>query len=540
MTANPSSAPAQGAIWEEEPAPRPTPAAEPGPAPAPRFKPINRQQMTWAAIDVDALIAPDHLARAIWELTGKLDWSRFCANIKAVEGHAGCSSYLPQLLASVWILAYSEGLSSPRKIAQRCQYDPAYRWLTGMEVINYHTLSDFRVDYKAEVDELFAQLLAILQAEGLIQLERVMQDGTKVKAAASADSFHREPTLQQHLEAARAQVAQLEVERQSGTGEGNARRQKARERAARERVQRMEHSYRELQQARTANAEAASQKDPAECRVSETEPEARNMKQPNHGGFAPSYNVQVMTDAAADLIVGVQVVQAANDQGQLEKGLQEVERQTGVVPPQVVVDGGYLSLPTVMEMNRRGVDLIAGDADQDETYHGRQTEKSMAQRGVAPEYYPQAFVYDAEQDLYRCPAGQPLHHRGIKEEKEGARRHQYRARAGTCQGCPHRPQCCPGQSPQGRTITRTEYAPEVTAFREKMKTPEAQAIYKERQRVAEFPNLWLKEKLGLRRFHVRGMAKVTCEVLWACLTYNIQQWCRLRWRVNLAATAAAA
>jgi hypothetical protein len=65
---------------------------------------------------------------------------------------------------------------------------------------------------------------------------------------------------------------------------------------------------------------------------------------------------------------------------------------------------------------------------------------------------------------------------------------------------------------------------------DKMKTPEAQATYKLRKPVAEFPNLWLKEKLGLRRLCVRGLDKVTCESLRACLTYNLQQWWRARWK----------
>jgi hypothetical protein len=80
--------------------------------------------------------------------------------------------------------------------------------------------------------------------------------------------------------------------------------------------------------------------------------------------------------------------------------------------------------------------------------------------------------------------------------------------------------------------------PVVAAFVEKMKTPEAQAIYRERKRIAEFPNLWLKEKLGLRRFRVRGLLKATCEAIWACLTYNIQQWARQRWKLKLTAATA--
>ena len=76
---------------------------------------------------------------------------------------------------------------------------------------------------------------------------------------------------------------------------------------------------------------------------------------------------------------------------------------------------------------------------------------------------------------------------------------------------------------------RVEEAPEVERFRQKMQTAEAQEVYRQRAPVAEFPNAWIKEKIGLRRFRLRGLCKVSCEALWACLTYNIQQWIRLCW-----------
>ena len=79
--------------------------------------------------------------------------------------------------------------------------------------------------------------------------------------------------------------------------------------------------------------------------------------------------------------------------------------------------------------------------------------------------------------------------------------------------------------------------PEITAFRAKMKKPEIIAIYKQRSQVAEFAHAWLKEKIGLRRFHVRGLPKVTRETLWAAITYNVQQWIRLCWRKQLTVPA---
>ncbi len=83
-------------------------------------------------------------------------------------------------------------------------------------------------------------------------------------------------------------------------------------------------------------------------------------------------------------------------------------------------------------------------------------------------------------------------------------------------------------------ILRREDVPVVAAFVAKMKTEAAQAIYRLRGAVAEFPHAWLKTKIGLRQFRVRGLQKVRCEVLWACLTYNIQQWFRLRWKAPAA------
>jgi hypothetical protein len=97
-------------------------------------------------------------------------------------------------------------------------------------------------------------------------------------------------------------------------------------------------------------------------------------------------------------------------------------------------------------------------------------------------------------------------------------------------------QCCP--KARARWITRIEDSAAVTAFRKKMRTEEAQNIYKKRKQVAEFPNAWIKDKIGLRKFRLRGLVKVRTETVWACLTYNVQQWIRLRWMTQLVAAAA--
>lgn len=154
-----------------------------------RVQQINRQQLILRPMDIEQLVPEDHDVRAIWEFVGQMDLSRYYEDIKAVEGVAGREAIDPRLLISIWIYSYSEGISSGREISKLCEYHPAYQWLTGMKVINHHTLSDFRVAHKEALEELFTESLGLLSAEGLISLQRVMHDGTKVKACAGVN-FH--------------------------------------------------------------------------------------------------------------------------------------------------------------------------------------------------------------------------------------------------------------------------------------------------------------------------------------------------------------
>src|ERR1700722_8734444 len=166
----------------------------------PLIRYVNRQQMSWRAVDVERLIGEDHPARAIWALVGRLDLGAFYRTIESSTEEGGRPAFDPWVLISLWVYAYSRGIGSAREVARRCELDPAFQWLTRTEEVNYHTLADFRMERQAELDELFAQVLAALSKEGLITLETVMQDGTKIKALASTRSYQREGTIQGHLE----------------------------------------------------------------------------------------------------------------------------------------------------------------------------------------------------------------------------------------------------------------------------------------------------------------------------------------------------
>ena len=437
-----SRQPAPGAEAEwQAPEPEPLPRA-PEPKREPRLKAVNRKPLLLRTVDVEKLVEPDHWVRAIGELAGELDLTLYTAEVEAVEGVAGRSHYDPRLLISLGLYAYCDKVGWAREVERRCAYPPAYPWLTGREVVNYHPLADFRVPHQAALDERFAQHLAVFSDTGLITLEPVAHDGTKVQASARRNSFHGEKTLRAHLQAAQERVRARGDARQE---ERRPRTARAQERAAREKWEKLEQAREEIKKVQAA-PEARAEK--SQRRVSETDPEARLMKQ-GDGGQAPRHHVQISTDAAHNIIVGASVTQDCSDQAQRVPAMEEVQRQTGQRPDPRLVDDGYTTREKVRAAAERGVDLLGGRREGDAEATARRLEK----RGVDPAFYPQNFPYDAETHTSTCPAGKRLPYQYTQHDRVGVERHLYRARAADGRECALRPQCCAAR--QGRSIVRT-------------------------------------------------------------------------------------
>jgi transposase len=472
---------------------------------------VNRQQMSWRAVDVEHLIGEEHPARAIWALVGRLDLRAFYQAIESSPEEGGRPAIDPQLLISLWVYAYSQGIGSAREVARRCEYDPAFQWLTGLQEVNYHTLADFRVEKQKELDELFTQVLGALSKEGLITLEQVMQDGTKIKALASSRSYLQEATIREHLERARRRVAEMGDPRNE---ESSPKAKQAQVRARREQQERLRSALEELQK---WQARKSGEKAKQETRVSSSDPHARTMHQPD-GGLALSYNAQISTDAAQGLIVGVAVTQEPNDSGQLLPAVDRLEQRLEKKPQQMVADSGYSTRENIEKMATREIDFL-GTMRYENVPRGANLPNRLP---------PSAFLYQPEKNRCVCPEGKILHSAGRRKSGPGMIYHLYEARLEDCQSCARRPECCPDNQKHGRSVAQPEESSVVMAFRKKMASEEARKQYRRRGRIVEFCHAWIKSKLGLRQFHVRGLAKVQMEMLWACLTYNLQHWIRLK------------
>lgn len=418
-----------------------TPVAT-GPPPgtgAPRYQRPDRQQMTMHATSLNALLPEDHQARVVWEYVEGLDLGCLYDVIRAVEGRAGRPPIDPRILMSLWLYATLDGVGAAREVKRLCGDHAAYRWLCGGVSVNYHTLSDFRTANVALLDRLLTQSVAGLMHEGLVTMQRVAQDGMRVRASAGTSSFRRGKTLARLEEEARQQVEALRKELQDDPGAATRRQQAARERVRRERQERIARARQQLPE--IEQKKPANKKDQA--RASTTDPDARFMKMPD-GGIRPAMNVQLATDTGSGIITGVDVSNNGSDKGQMGPMLQQHEDRYDQRPKEMLADGGFAA--------RKDIDA-AGTAE------------------------PPTVVYAPVQKS--------------RKDKDTN---------------------CYERQPADTDA--------VAAWRQRMSTPEAQAIYKQRASTAEWVNAMARNR-GMQQFLVRGLQKVKAVVLWFALAHNL-------------------
>jgi transposase len=415
------------------------PEARPAVSGPPRLRYANRQQAEMRVCALDALIPEDHPVRLVWAYVEKLELGELLAKIRAVEGAAGASATDPRILLTLWLYATLRGIGSARELDRRC--DPhtgevPFQWICGGVTVNYHTLADFRVQHVEVLDNLLTHSVAVLLKEGLVSMERVAQDGMKVRASAGAASFRRRPRLEQFRQEAHAQVQALKKELETDPGAGQRRQAAARQRAAQDRAERLRRALEQL-----PHIEASKPaKDKDKARVSTTDAEARIMKM-GDGGYRPAYNVQLATDTQTQIITGVDVTNSGGDQGKLAPMVEQHEQRYEKKPEAMLVDGGFAKKEDIEKIGQAGTTV----------------------------YAPVQASKDPERD-------------------------------------PHTP--------------RPDDTPQVAQWRQRMATPEAKEIYKERASTAECVNAHARNR-NLYQFRVRGQVKVKAVVLLYVLAHNL-------------------
>lgn len=335
---------------------------------APRVLTAQRDQIALRAVDLEATVGTEHAVRNVWAFVERLDLSALYAEIGSVEGGVGRAAIDPKIVMALWLYATVDGIGSAREIERLTETHDAYRWICGGVNVNHHTLSDFRCARVDVLDELLTESVAVLVNQGLVQLERVAQDGMRVRASAGAGSFRRRSTLELCLKQARAQVQALKEEIEADPHASNRRQRAARERAAKDREARLAQALDELTQVeKQKNKKKAEKKQNeseeqhrkrSESRASSTDAQTRVMKMAD-GGFRPAYNVQLASTPNSQIIVGVEVNNCGSDGGQLAPMLEQVQRRYQQRPVEWLADGGFASDADLEDAHRGGTTVYA-------------------------------------------------------------------------------------------------------------------------------------------------------------------------------------
>lgn len=308
--------------------------------------------MRLVPMDLEGLLPEDHQARAVWAFVSRLDLSDFHDRIRSREGSAGRPAIDPQILLGLWILAMLDGVGSSREIERLCQYHLAYQWMCGGVAVNHHTLSDFRNLSSDQLSGLLTQTVSALLIEGLVEMNRVAQDGMKVRAGAGQSSFRRRARLKEFKKLAREQIEKLTKEMEEDTGAASKREKSARKRSAESRERRVGKALEELTKAEDQKKSKDPRRDSKEKRASVTDAEARVMKMAD-GGFRPAYNVHLTSIATSNVIVAVEVNNEGTDQTTMIRLAEQVESRHGARPEEWLADAGCLSLSNIEKMHER-------------------------------------------------------------------------------------------------------------------------------------------------------------------------------------------
>jgi transposase len=320
-----------------------------------RIRQAERRQTGFELVDLESLVVDDHPVRAVWSFVEGLDLGVFYERIKARGETPGRPATDPRILLALWLYATADGIGSARALARLCEHHTIYRWICGGVGVNHTMLSEFRLESGEFLDRLLTGSLAALMKEGLIRLDEVITDGTKVRAAASRSSMRRRQTLVELEEKARSRVAELKQELEADSAAGERRLSKRRLSAAEDRARRVaaalaKHPATAPKKDRSDGDEppSASGKDgnkPKEERVSTTDPDAPLMKMAD-GAVRPAYNVQVAS--AGGFVVAIEPVQRRNDRGLAPAMLAQVEQRCGKLPERLLADTGAMTAADIV------------------------------------------------------------------------------------------------------------------------------------------------------------------------------------------------
>lgn len=448
----------------------------------------SREQATMFPETLDDYISEDSEVRFIDAFVEGLDLAKLKFN-RAEPKDIGRPAYDPRDLLKLYIYGYLNRVRTSRKLEVEAGRNLELMWLIRKLRPDFKTIADFRKDNPKALKEIFREFMLICRKLELFGGELVGVDGSKFRASNSKKKNFTVAKLKDLIQKADEKIEEYLKQLDEGDTQDEPKRVSAEELNKKiDKLKEILEQYRESEQALEESGES---------QISVTDPDARLMQSAQ--GKHVCYNAQMAVDSKHKMIAALEITNEANDQHQLSGIAKEAKEALGVEELEAVADRGYYDSEQVKECSDNGITV----------YMDKPGVKTI--EGV---FSKEKFEYNAEKDVYICPAGEDLTYRTMDKQRQ---LRLYKTDA--CKNCSLKSQCTNGRG--SRVIKRHVYeglmeemASRVEADREKMRS---------RAGLVEHPWGTMKRLLDQGYFLLRGKEKVGAEISLTGLVYNMRR-----------------
>src|SRR5260221_7062637 len=454
----------------------------------------NRLQGVLLPEFLDEYVSDENPVRVIDAFADALDLG--------VQGFAGVvpeatgrPAYHPGLLLKIYVYGYINQIASSRRLEREAQRNVELMWLTGRLAPDFKTIADFRKDNGPAIRATCRKFIDLCRRLDLFTHAVAAIDGSKFKAVNARDKNFTKAKLKKRMDQVEASIERYM--------------------AAVETADRQEGELAQAKSVRLGEKIAALREQMAafkalepvvhaapDQQVSLTDPDARSMATSGRSSGVVGYNVQAAVDAKHHLIVAHEVTNTGHDRDQLSGMAGQAKAAMGLQALDVLADRGYFD----------GKEVLACEGIGVTPYVPKPLTSGAKAKG---RFGKQDFVYVADDDVYRCPAGARLTRRFTSVE-DGMTLHTYWTTK--CGDCPLKPQCATGKE---RRIKRWEHEAVIDAMQDRLdRAPRAMRI---RRSTVEHPFGTIKAWMGATHFKTKTLEKVRTEMSLYVLAYNLKR-----------------
>jgi transposase len=406
----------------------------------------------------------------------------------------GRPAYHPSVHLKLYIYGYLNRVHSSRRLEREASRNLEVMWLLSRLAPDFKTIADFRKDNGPAIKKVCARFIEVCRKLDLLKTASVAIDGSKFKAVNNRDKNFTKAKVERRRkqleESVSRYLSQLDTaDLQEQTEAITLKRIRLKDK--------LEKLHSEMEKLDAIEKQMLASPDK---QISLTDPDSRSMATSGRGSGVVGYNVQVATETEHHLIIAHEVTNVGSDRSQLAKTAKAAKEVLQVDELEAVADRGYYHGEEIKACADAGITVTLPKPSTS----GAKSEGRFGK---------QDFAYLANEDVYRCPAGEKLRYYYTNEEN-GQKLRNYWTNA--CRHCALKSRCT---SATPRRIKRWEHEHVLEAVQERLdRNPDAMRT---RREVVEHPFGTVKMRMGATHFLCKTLPKVATEMALAVLGYNL-------------------